>query len=85
MARRKYCSAQPYLDYIGVSMRQRKEWQEEERRVKMSNEGKEFAWLETMIKSMEKVYGGHYAYYMKKDDIDKLKQLYRQLIQEGPK
>lgn len=27
--RRKYCSAQPYLDYIGVSMRERKEWNKE--------------------------------------------------------
>ena len=26
MGRRKYCSYQPYLDYIGVSMRERKEW-----------------------------------------------------------
>ena len=25
MGRRKYCSYQPYLDYIGVSMRERKE------------------------------------------------------------
>ena len=26
---RKFCSAQPYLDYIGVSGRERKEWAEE--------------------------------------------------------
>jgi hypothetical protein len=27
--KRKYCSAQPYLDYIGVSERERKEWRRE--------------------------------------------------------
>ena len=30
MGRRKYCSAQPYLDYIGVSDRERKEWAKEQ-------------------------------------------------------
>ncbi|MBA7702802.1 hypothetical protein ES703_111576 [subsurface metagenome] len=28
--RRKYCSAQPYLDHIGVSERERKEWSKED-------------------------------------------------------
>lgn len=28
--RRKHCSAQPYLDYIGVSEKERKEWNKEE-------------------------------------------------------
>jgi len=28
--RRKYCSYQPYLDYIGVSERERREWNKEE-------------------------------------------------------
>ena len=51
----------------------------------MIDEGKEFRWLEVMINSMEEVHGNHYAYYMKKGDVDKLKQLYSQLIQQKPK
>jgi len=50
----------------------------------MSNKGKEFRGLKMMIKGMEEVFKDHYAYYVRKDDIDKLKQLYNSLIQQKP-
>ena len=51
---------------------------------KMSDERKEFGWLKVMINAIEEVYGGFYVFYIKKDDIDKLSQLYHQLIQPKP-
>jgi len=65
--RRKYCSAQPYLDYIGVSERERKEWNKEKEELECATCGRKIE--KDSLKSRIKVTVGKTSYIPETWDI----------------
>ena len=61
-SKRKYCSAQPYLDYIGVSERERKEWNKEVKMSVLSNKIKIGSLVNVHFAQSESIFRARVAY-----------------------
>lgn len=57
----------------------------EEKENKMRDKRKELGWLNELIKAMRESLKDGYQFWPRKADVDKLKEIYRHLIQQRPK